>query len=373
MFWSLLVSYTSAIAQWKERIREAEEHLKSGRLTLAVSLLDEVVKADTENIQALTLLGRAYLSVKQVSEAERFFQRALNEESGSPEANLGMGIVLLLKGEAAKAIMHATIALDDDSTRLDGLKVMGQIAAEQGNLNRAREIFDQVLSIDSTSYDALANLGTLYQQAGNHEKSLSYFQQAVRFHPVLASAWHNIGLSYAVNGQFHDAIIALNRAATLDSVDSRSVRTLGILYVQQGLHGEALATFQRALERDFLDIESRVGKASAYWSLKEYHSALKEIDDIRTMGVRFNRMELFLADIYFKKKDYEQAVEYAAQDEEMNPSQVEGHYLLGLLYRLRGDHTKADNEFEEASSITRQNPQVPLVFSVNTLLAGRAK
>jgi tetratricopeptide (TPR) repeat protein len=206
----------------------------------------------------------------------------------------------------------------------------------------------------------------LYQQAGNNQKSLDYFQQAVRFHPDLASAWHNIGLSYALDGQLHEAIIALNKASTLDSADPRSVRTLGVLYVQQGLYSEALATFQRALERDFLEIESRVGKALAYWSLKEYDSALKEIDDIRTMGIRFNRMELFLADIYFKKKEYERALEYAAQDEKMNPSQVEGHYLLGLLYRLRGDHTKAANEFEEASNIARQNPQSSLLFSVNT-------
>ncbi len=126
--------------------------------------------------------------------------------------------------------------------------------------------------------------------------------------------------------------------------------------------------FQRALEREVLDVESRVGKALAYWSLQEYDSALEEINTITAMGMRFRRMELFLANLYFQKKDYEQAIALAKEDEKQNSSQAEGHYLLGILYRLKNEQEKAKIEFEEVAAITKQNPQAALTFEINSLL-----
>jgi len=369
---------TNGFAQQKQdasrtAIAQAEEYFSNGNFTSAVYLLDEAIKKNPNNIAALTLLGRAYLAVKQFQEAERFFQRAFAIDEKNADANLGLGIILLLDAKPERAKWHALVALNDESTRVDALNVLSQIAANEEKLDEARQYCEQILAIDSTHFDALSNLGVFHQKTGNGAKALSYFQKALAFHPDNPSAYHNLGALYSNMGRLHDAIIALNKAARLDSLEAKSVRTLGLLYLQSSLFREAVATFQRAIEREFLDVESRVGKALAFWSLQEYDNALEEINAITAMGLRFKRMELFLANLYFQKKDYDQAIAFAKEDKKQNPAQAEGHYLLGVLYRRKAQQEKADFEFEEVAAITKQNPQAPLTFNVNSYFSSEEK
>jgi Flp pilus assembly protein TadD len=84
-------------------------------------------------------------------------------------------------------------------------------------------------------------------------------------------------------------------------------------------------------------------------------------------------MELFIADIYFKKTEYETAMEFVKREQQEHPSEAEGHYLLGILYRLKGEQERADAEFEEVSNIVKRKPDAPMAFSINSFFAAGKK
>ncbi len=240
--------------------------------------------------------------------------------------------------------------------------------ADENYLGNIRKLYEKVLEDDSTNYDVLTNLGVIYQSAeggGDLQKSLSYFEKAAKFHPKKARAFHNLGILYSLMGQIDDAAINLDKAAELDSTSPNSVRQLGIIYLRNEMFNEAIEVFKRSLSRDKFDTESHLGKALAYWSLKEYDKVLAEINEMQALGLRFNRMELLLGDVYFKKNDYDKAMQYAKLDETENSSQAEGHYLLGVLYKMNGEKNKAEFEFEEAFTIAKQNQNSSLTFSIN--------
>lgn len=239
------------------------------------------------------------------------------------------------------------------------------IPSSQNYLDDIRNYYEMVLEDDSTNYDALTNLGVIYQQKGDLEKSLSYFEKAVKFNPRKARAYHNLGILNSIMGQLDDAIINLNKASELDSANPNSVRQLGVIFMQNEMFGKAIKAFELALKRNNYDTESYLGKALAYWSLKEYDLVLAEINEMQTLGLRFNRMELLLADVYFKKKDYEKAKKYAKLDETKYSSKAEGHYLLGVLYEMEGEREKAKFEYNEAFRITQQSPNSTLTFGIN--------
>lgn len=229
----------------------------------------------------------------------------------------------------------------------------------------ARIFYEKVLENDSTNYDALTNLGVIYQQTDDEEKSLHYFEKAVKLHPRKSRAYHNLGILYSLMNRLDDAVINLNQAAELDISNPNSVRQLGITYLQNDLFSEAIESFNRALSRDYFDVESRLGKALAHWSLKDYDNVLAGINEMQSLGLRFNRMELLLADVYFKKNDYDKAMKYAKLDETQNSSRAEGHYLLGVLYKMKDEKEKAEFEFEEAFTIAQQNQNSSLTLSIN--------
>lgn len=238
----------------------------------------------------------------------------------------------------------------------------------ENSLESVRKYYENMLEIDSTNYDALTNLGVIYQQAGDLEKSREYFEKAVNFHPQTARAYHNFGILNSMVGNLDEAVVNLNKAAELDSTSPNSIRQLGIIYLQNKMFYKAIEAFQHALGRNQLDTESWIGKALAYWSLEDYDKVIIEINEMQSLGLRFNRMELLLADVYFKKKDYENAMKYAKLDEKENSSQAESHYLLGVLYKIKDERKKAEFEFEEAFTIAKQNSNVSLEFNIKTLI-----
>lgn len=239
------------------------------------------------------------------------------------------------------------------------------LAKDEKDIEKIRIYYKSVLESDSTNYDALTNLGVIYQSAEGGEdleKSLSFFKQAAKFHPQKARAFHNLGILYSLMKRLDDAVINLKKASDLDTKSPNSIRQLGIIYLQNEKFNEAIESFNSALSRDNLDTESYLAKALAYWLLKDYDNVLATIDEIQSLGLRFNRMELLLADVYFKKNDYERAMKYAELDKEENPSKAEGHYLLGVLYKMNGDRDKAEFEFDEAYEIKSQDKNVSLEF-----------
>lgn len=236
---------------------------------------------------------------------------------------------------------------------------------EENTIENIHKYYEKVLEGDSMDYDALTNLGVIWQQKGDLKKSLLYFEEAVKFHTQRARAYHNLGILKSIIGNLEEAVINLNTAAELDSRSPNSIRQLGIIYLQNERLNEAIESFDDALKIDSQDSESYLGKSLAYWLLKDSDNVLAVINEMRSFGLRFNRMELLLADVYFKKKDYEKAMKYAKLDEEENSSKAEGHYLLGVLYEINGDKENAEFEFEEASLITQKNPQVNLELSID--------
>ena len=170
-----------------------------------------------------------------------------------------------------------------------------------------------------------------------------------------------------------DAVFNLNKAAELDATNPNSVKQLGIIYLQNEKLNEAIESFNRVLSRDNLDTESYLGKAITYWLLKDYDNVLVTTNEMQSFGLRFNRMELLLADIYLKKKEYNRASKYAKTDEAENSSEAEGHYLLGVLYKMKDEKDKAEFEFEEAFTIAKQNQNFSLTLSINIFFKSNIK
>lgn len=289
-----------------------------------------------------------------------------------PSVTFFIFIMEIILNKSLIAQLDEQITKDNKIEKADEY-ILDQNTEGENYLDGARIFYEKVLENDSTNYDALTNLGVIYQQTDDEEKSLHYFEKAVKLHPRKSRAYHNLGILYSLMNRLDDAVINLNQAAELDISNPNSVRQLGITYLQNDLFSEAIESFDRALNRNKFDTESWLGKALAYWSLKDYDKVLAGINEMQSFGLRFNRMELLLADVYFKKNNYYKAMKYAKLDKSENSSRAEGHYLLGVLYKMNGEKDKAEFEFEEAFTIAKQNPNPSLTLSINIFFESNIK
>jgi len=96
---------------------------------------------------------------------------------------------------------------------------MGQLGAmyyNQGDLGRARIVFEGLVEVDPQSSTAQAALGALYTRTGQDEKALEHLSSAIELDAVEISAYVNRAEVYLRLQQGEKAVADLKRAIELD-------------------------------------------------------------------------------------------------------------------------------------------------------------
>jgi predicted O-linked N-acetylglucosamine transferase (SPINDLY family) len=240
-----------------ERLREALEHQRQGRLDQAARVCHEILAAHPNQPDALSLLGRVALQADRPLEAESLFDRAVD------------------------------LAPANASLRAD----LGEACRKLGRYDKAGSAFFTALALNPDSVDAVLGLGLLFQELGRTEEALGCFRRAAALRPDSAAikalvvaarrktagagkvAWPVAAVAAAILVEIagllrtrgdHDGALALCRRA-LD-LKPRFPEALGLLGASQtelALVDEAAATFRRALALSPNSAELHAGLGAA--------------------------------------------------------------------------------------------------------------
>jgi len=154
----------------------ARKDLQNGRLLEAKSKLIEASTRDSLYTAPLILLGRIHLGQREYVEAELAYQRALERNPRSVEAEAGLGVALSSRGEHQRAIdpleKAAQLTPNPEVQFRLGVALM-----ETGRLKEAEEIL-QSLAANSSDLSAGSEfmLGRLYVLQGDREKGIFWFE-----------------------------------------------------------------------------------------------------------------------------------------------------------------------------------------------------
>ncbi len=238
---------------------------------------------------------------------------------------------------------------------LDNLFSDAVIASETGSLERAREMYEEVIrrqpdfliAYDYASYNLykmgeisgailllkkavrnapdddslLARLGLYYQEAERLEESLEVLKRAIKINPDYAEAHNYVGVSLYKSGRIEEAIEAFNESIGLDKDYAMAMNNLGNCYL-------ALRQYERSAE--------------------EYQKAIA-LDD--HLASAYNG----LAAVYYRQDRVEEAIETWEKSLEIDPLQTDALYNLGRVHLRMGRKREALRCFE--LFLQNANPQ----------------
>ncbi len=124
---------------------------------------------------------------------------------------------------------------------------LGNLYAEQGEIERAAEAFRSAIAIDGRFYPAKVNLAMLYNRMGKNEAAESLLREVVDENPALYEVYYSLGLLLVENGKPGEAAAFLAAAAEKMTDRPRIAYNLGLLYQRLGRFSEAEAALGRAL------------------------------------------------------------------------------------------------------------------------------
>ena len=154
----------------RDEYDEALELYEKGDFSASKDILNSILGNDKKHVDALALMAQILYNQDQRDIALLFVKKTLAVDKSNEIAN---ELETLLTNNPAR---HKSSSLDD----VESLYEEAYDLYEQGDLETASEILEQVLDFDDKHSEALALMGLIYYRSGFFPKAVEYYRKAVK-------------------------------------------------------------------------------------------------------------------------------------------------------------------------------------------------
>ena len=187
-----------------------------GDLAAAAAAYEQVLAAQPENGDALSMLGVVALQSGQADKAVEILSEAVRVDDGHPGYHNNLGQALDAMDDVAGALDHyrKALALAPGDPRC--LNNIGLALSRMGELADALEVATAAVEADPGNAEYRHNLGAILLDMGRLEDAETAFQQALELNPDQAVTYASLGLVLAERGDVQEAVECCLEATALD-------------------------------------------------------------------------------------------------------------------------------------------------------------
>ncbi|KPK10271.1 MAG: hypothetical protein AMJ68_09800 [Acidithiobacillales bacterium SG8_45] len=295
--------------------------------------------------------GLNFLLNEQPDKAIEVFIKVLEVNSETAETHLALGNLFRRRGEVERAIrIHQNLiarpTLDGEQRSL-ALLELGQDYLKAGLLDRAENLFSELIENRMYSQQALRWLLQIYQQEKEWEKAIDISRRLARvtktpMDDVIAQYYCELAEVRFSAGNDKDARTYLRKAFASDSNCVRASILLGDLEASEHRDPEAIKAWKRVEEQDpqFLgEVATRI--SDAYRRLGD-ENGLYNYFDAALVRQQSSGLMLALVDIIKDRDGIDAAEKFVAEWLRQNPS-VHGLTRLIELNMLQSEGTARED------------------------------
>jgi tetratricopeptide (TPR) repeat protein len=257
---------------------------------------------------------------------------------------------------------------------------------QKGDLEGARQAYEQALKLAPNRVDARANLGLVYLNLGQHEQAIEHLRQALALQPDLASvrmflglahfranqieaaqreltrvlqaqpnhpqALHLLGLCWLKLDRIEDDIRALEAALQANPTNADAAYTLATAYVGNGETEQAEALLAGPL-RQKISAEAHLIRGSILNARKKANAALEELTKAKQLNDKLPTLQTQLGYAYLLLVEYEKAAGEFLLALKQDPNDYHANAYLGWLHIQEKRYAEAAERLQVA---LRQKP-----------------
>jgi tetratricopeptide (TPR) repeat protein len=257
---------------------------------------------------------------------------------------------------------------------------------QKGDLEGARQAYEQALKLAPNRVDARANLGLVYLNLGQNEQAIEHLRQALALQPDLASvrmflglahfranqieaaqreltrvlqaqpnhpqALHLLGLCWLKLDRIEDGIRALEAALQANPTNADAAYTLATAYVGNGEIEQAEALLAGPL-RQKTSAEAHLIRGSILNARKKANAALEELTKAKQLNDKLPTLQTQLGYAYLLLVEYEKAAGEFLLALKQDPNDYHANAYLGWLHIQEKRYAEAAERLQVA---LRQKP-----------------
>jgi len=229
---------------------------------------------------------------------------------------------------------------------------------QAGDLDRAEEIYRQLLARNPADSDALNLMGVVLSQRGRHEEGIELLRKAVALRPD-ASAYHrNLGLAYAQSKRTNEAIACFRQLVAMEPGDAGAFDRLAVLLSHQGQIGDAIEAGKTAvkLRPEVAGFRGHLG--AAYLHARQFDLAIAQMREAARLAPKDFRPWFDLGATLAESGRYPEALDAFDRTMQLNPSFAALHSNRSAVLRQMGQPEEALAAIRRAVEIDPDAPGV---------------
>jgi tetratricopeptide (TPR) repeat protein len=350
-----------------------ESYLMSDRIDKAIEEFKKVIEAEP-SARSYAALGLSYLRLGRFDYAKQSFLEGLKLDPHNTSCIFNLGFIAERQGDAAGAearfqeVLRVNPDFADALLELANLRIAGKKFAEAAELLKR---YVKVSRSPATGYYKLAMVERSLHETAAADRDLSLFQKIsknvsdgqfpnehlfdyldnrskldprsrnqmdiaeitdqLKDHPDQPEGLYLLAEAYLKSGKVEEA---RSRIAQLDKVSSDDYRTLtgnGVLLARYHQYDDAIQHFQAALQVNPNSDEVKFDLADAYFRKRLYPQALEAAEQVSEQGRKDDAYLALLGDIYVHLGDAARAAEIFRDAIRRNPDNDQGYLALALL------------------------------------------
>lgn len=216
--------------------------LNEKNIIYSIDALRRGQEKNREHIGLNLELAKVYLYSGDLIRSVKFANTALKLDVTNPEIYFYKALAIRERGDTLTAISNLQTATEQNPDFYDAYMQLGLLA--EGHFNDlVPGYFNNAIRIDSMSTEARFALGSFYQNNGQPEKAKEVFRELLKVDAMYHYAFYNIGYIY-----FHQD--SLDQAYKNFDIATKVKPTYANAYYMRGLTNEAKGNKENA-ERDY--------------------------------------------------------------------------------------------------------------------------
>ncbi len=316
-----------------------------GRFDEARKYFQEGLKLDRHNSSCLFNMG--YIEERQGNHAaaESFFQNALKSNPDYSEALLELANLRIARKkyeDAADLLRRYVKVSRDPASGYYKLAMVERNLHQSVAAQRDLNVFQTLSKNSSTGpypyqnlFDYLDNRTTLSARERT-QLDLTQLAEQIQKHPDQPQDIYLLAEAYLKLGRVEDARNSIAKLDQLSASDYRTQTGIGVLLARYRLYDEAIRHFRSALDANPDSDDVKFDLADAYFRKGLYSQALEAVAGVSTAGQQDDAYLALLGDIQAHLGDSVRAAAIFRDAIRRNPDNDQ-YYLLLTLLQLRSN------------------------------------
>jgi eukaryotic-like serine/threonine-protein kinase len=337
---------------------------KPGNLDLAISALDDAVKADPHFALGFAQLGEAYRlkyqldkDTKWIDEALANCQKAQQLDDRLPAVYVTLGRIHRITGKYDLALQEYQRALQLDPRNADAIIGLASSYDSAGRTADAEAAYRKAIALRPDSWDGYNSFGVFLDDQRRFDEAIAQYHHAIELTPDNAPVYLNLAAAYIDSGdpkRYPEAERTLQKSIAIEPT-YQAYTNLGYLYTQQQKFDEAASALEKAVQLNDKDYMTWANLAIAYEGLKDKDKEDKAKDrEIHLLeqaaldSPRDATVQANLGLLYANKKLREKAIPHIQSALALSPDDANILATAGQAYEDLGDRAQALQYIEKS-------------------------